>query len=275
MNTALTDPPPEEPLGTRGTRAWPKIYRRPQVSRVAVGKVVGVIGGSGLYDRSIFGAGEERSVETPYGEPSDALTVVTMGDRTVAFLPRHGGDHSIAPHRLNHAANLWALRDAGASSVLATSSAGSLKPAIRPGTFVVPHDYLSPWAVPTIHAEGVTHMTPQLDPDLRKALVAAGRKAGTTVRARGVYVQALGPRLETRAEIAMFAKFGDLVGMTMASEATIALELGLRYASLCSVDNYAHGIGGRTVSFDGIRKMQARNAVRVREILRTALGGPG
>jgi len=258
---------------TSGPRARPNIYSRPGVSHATVGKVVGVIGGSGLYDRAIFGAGEERSIETPYGGPSDSLTVVSMGGLRVAFLPRHGSDHTIPPHRLNHAANLWALRRAGADSVLAASSAGSLRPAIHPGTFVVPHDYLSPWAIPTIHAEGMTHVTPQLNEDLRAALVAAGRKTGATVRARGVYVQALGPRLETRAEIAMFAKFGDIVGMTMASEATVALELGLRYASLCSVDNYAHGIGGRAVTFEAIREVQARNAVRVRDILRTALGG--
>ncbi len=236
-------------------------------------KVVGVIGGSGLYDRGVFGAGEERSIKTPYGRPSDSLTVVSKRGLTVAFLPRHGWDHTIAAHRVNHAANLWALRQVGADSVLAASSAGSLKLAIRPGSFVVPHDYLSPWAIPTVSAEEVMHVTPQLDEELRAVLIDAGRKDRATVRARGVYVQALGPRLETQAEIAMFAKFGDLVGMTMASEATIARELGLRYASLCSVDNYAHGIGGRAVSFEAIREMQARNAARVRAIVRRALEG--
>ena len=237
-----------------------------------MGKVIGIIGGSGLYDRDTFGAGVERSIETPYGRSSDSMVVVSGGLRA-AFLARHGRDHTIAPHRLNHAANLWALRQAGAGSVLAVSSVGSLKPAIRPGTFVVPHDYLSPWAIPTVFTEEVEHATPELDAGLRAVLVDAARTAKGTVRARGVYVQALGPRLETRAEIAMFAKFGDVVGMTMASEATIARELGLRYASLCSVDNYAHGIGGRAVSFAAIREARSRNAVRVREILRRALEG--
>ena len=236
-----------------------------------MGRVVGVIGGSGLYEPAVFGRGKEQLVETPYGVPSDVMTLVPFRDLTIAFLPRHGRDNEIAPHRLNHPANLWALREAGAEVVLGASSVGALKPAIRPGMFVVPHDYLSPWGIPTIHERGVTHVTPELDADLRRALVAAARTGRATVRARGVYVQALGPRLETKAEIAMFAKFGDIVGMTMASEATIARELGLRYASLCSVDNYAHGVAGAPVTFDAIRETQRKTAEGVRAILRVAL----
>ena len=238
-----------------------------------MGRIIGVIGGSGLYDPAVFGRGDSRRVDTPYGPPSDTITLVPVRDLRVAFLPRHGTGEDIPPHRLNHGANLWALRKLGAEAVLATSSTGSLKPAIRPGTFVVPHDYLSPWGIPTIPADGVAHVTPELDDRLRKALTAAARKAGATVRPRGVYVQSLGPRLETKAEIAMFSKLGDVVGMTMASEATIAADLGLRYASLCSVDNYAHGIARAAVSFAAIRETQRKNADRVRGILRGALEG--
>ncbi len=235
--------------------------------------VVGLLGATGLYDEASFGKGEHQLVETPYGVPSDLVTVGSYRGLRVVLLPRHARDYVIPPHRLNHRANLWALHELGADVVFAASSVGSLKPTIRPGTFVVPHDYLSPWSIPTIHDEGVVHVTPELDEGLRKLLVASARKAGVAVRARGVYVQALGPRLETKAEIAMFAKFGDVVGMTMASEATIAREVGVRYASLCSVDNFAHGISGGPVSFEAIHETQRKNEDHIRAIVQAALEG--
>lgn len=234
-------------------------------------RVVGVIGPPSALDEAWIGKKDEELVQTPHGVPSDLITVGTRGALTVAFLPRHGRERDIPPHRLNHRANVWALRELGAEAIVAASSVGSLKPAIRPGTFVVPDDYLSPWSIPTIHEEGVVHVTPELDAGLRKVLAQSARKAHATVRSSGVYVQALGPRLETKAEIAMFAKLGDVVGMTMASEATIAREVGVPYASLCSVDNYAHGISGAAVTYESIKAHQKRNEERVRAIVRTAL----
>ena len=232
---------------------------------------VGLLGGSGLRDRSVLEDDEPRALETPYGSPSDAPRIGRHGSRTVVFLPRHGKGHRTPPHRINHRANLWALRELGVTQVLATSSTGSLRKPIAPGTFVVPHDYVGFWSIPTFHDAEVVHATPGLDETLRTVLTHAAKKEGANVRGRGVYVQTSGPRLETRAEIEFFRGLGDVLGMTMASEATLASELGLPYAALCSVDNYCHGIVDRPLTFEQIRKTQERNAEVVRPILTRAL----
>jgi 5'-methylthioadenosine phosphorylase len=197
------------------------------------------------------------------------------GDTTIVFLARHGGEHRIPPHRLNHRANLWALKELGATAILATASTGSLKKTIRPGSFVVPDDFVAFWTIPTFHEDDVVHATPGLDARLRDALTSAAKATGASVRSRGVYVQTSGPRLETPAEVRHFATLGDVVGMTMASEATLAGELGLPYAAVCSVDNYCNGLVERPLTFEQIRATQAKNADALRRILEHALGRIG
>ncbi len=235
--------------------------------------VVGLIGGSGLRDASLVEAGERAPTETPYGRPSEAPVVGRHGDLRIVFLSRHGAGHRIPPHRLNHRANLWALKELGATAVLATASTGSLKKSIRPGSFLVPDDYVAFWSIPTFHDEDVVHATPGLDPRLRDQLVTAAKAAGASVRSHGVYVQTSGPRLETPAEIRHFASLGDVVGMTMASEATLASELDLPYAAVCSVDNYCNGIVERPLTFDQIRATQTRNVDVLRRVVEKALEG--
>jgi 5'-methylthioadenosine phosphorylase len=235
--------------------------------------VVGLIGGSGLRDSTLVESAEPRPLDTPYGKTSDPPVVGHHGDTRVVFVLRHGADHRIPPHRVNHRANLWALKELGASAVLATASTGSLKKSIRPGSFLVPDDYVAFWSIPTFHDEQVVHATPGLDRRLRDQLVTAGKAAGASIRSHGVYVQTSGPRLETPAEIRHFATLGDVVGMTMASEATLASEIGLPYAAVCSVDNYCNGIVERPLTFDQIRETQKRNVDALRRILEMALEG--
>ncbi len=235
--------------------------------------VVGLIGGSGLPDAALVEGGQLKATDTPSGRPSDPPIVGRHGQLRVVFLARHGASHRVPPHRVNHRANLWALKELGATAVLATASTGSLKKSIRPGAFVVPDDYVAFWSVPTFHDDDVIHATPGLDPKLRDQLVTAGKAAGASVRGHGVSVQPSGPRLETPAEIRHFATLGDVVGMTMASEATLASELGLPYAAVCSVDNYCNGIVERPLTFDQIRATQARNVDVLRGIVGKALEG--
>jgi 5'-methylthioadenosine phosphorylase len=163
------------------------------------------------------------------------------------------------------------LKELGATHILATASTGSLKKAIRPGTFVIPDDFVAFWHIPTFHDEDVHHATPGIDARLREVLRQAAKAAKATAKAKGVYVETSGPRLETRAEIAHFATLGDVVGMTMASEATLASELGIPYACLCSVDNYCNGIVDRPLTYKEIATTQKRNVGMVREILQRAL----
>lgn len=233
--------------------------------------VVGIIAGSGLRGASLFEGCEPRPMDTPFGAPSDAPRVGRQGDAGVVLLARHGPERRIPPHRVNHRANLWALKELGATAILATASSGSLKKSIRPGAFVIPHDFVSFWSIPTFHDEDVVHATPGLDPRLRDILATAGKTAKTSVRTHGVYVQTTGPRLETPAEITHFATLGDVLGMTMASEATLANELGIPYAAVCSVDNYCNGIVDVPLTFEAIRATQEQNRDALARIVLAAV----
>lgn len=230
-----------------------------------------VIGGSGLPRLRGLRGVAAKTLDTPYGKPSSAILVGRLGTAPIAFLARHGEPYSVPPHRVNHRANLWALRELGVRRVLATSSVGSLRREIRPGTLAVPHDFLSLWEVPTFHDDRPVHATPTLDEGIRKAVLSAAKGLKARVRPRAVYAQTRGPRLETKAEIRLLADYADVVGMTMASEATLAAELGLPYASLCSVDNYANGVAAEPLTYDAIREAQRRNAESVARLLGSAV----
>ncbi len=224
---------------------------------------LGIIGGSSLSKSSPFAPTEREEIETPFGPPSSDME---HGDR-VAFLRRHGADYRIPPHRINHRANIWALKETGVSAVVGSSSVGSLHVETAPGSLVVPDDYVSLAEIPTFFDDEIRHITPTLDQGLRTQLVDAVKNRGTSLGDGGVYVQTRGPRLETKAEIRVLQRLGDVVGMTMAAEATLAQELGLPYASLCSVDNYAHGITKEPLAFDDIRRTQESNMRVVRGVL--------
>lgn len=169
--------------------------------------------------------------------------IVLISD-TIAFIPRHGSDpqNYILPHLINHRANLMALQDVGVREVIGINSTGSLKKEIRPGTIVIPDDFIMLAPYPSIHDNKAVHITPGLDTAIRQRCLEAARACEIDVTDGGIYWQTAGPRLETKAEIRMMAGFADIVGMTMASEAIVAKELGLPYAAICSIDNYAHGI---------------------------------
>ncbi len=126
--------------------------------------------------------------------------------------------------------------------IIGVTSAGSLKQAITPQSLVVPHDYISLCTIPTYYDDELVHVTPGLDESLRNRILEAARALSVKIIDQSVYFQTTGPRLETKAEIKLIKDYADVVGMNMASEATLATELGLRYANISTVDNYAHGI---------------------------------
>ena len=233
-------------------------------------KVIGLIGGSGLYEPSFFGKAIQKTVKTPFGSPSDKLWIGEFENARIVFIPRHGRKHSIPANRVNHEANLWALKKEKVTHIMTTSSSGSLRKDIRPGYFVVPDDFLCFWNIPTVRKD-VHHPTPSLDTELRSTLIKAAKKLGIKTVAKGTYIQTMGPRLETKAEIRFFKNFGDILGMTMASEATIACELGIKYASLCSVDNYCNGIVPISLTYQQIVRQQKENSVMIASIIKTTM----
>ncbi|MBI4776468.1 MAG: MTAP family purine nucleoside phosphorylase [Deltaproteobacteria bacterium] len=226
-------------------------------------KSLGLIAGTVFFGMDWFLDVSEKIVETPFGSAS-----VFCGERVV-FIPRHGKDETnyIMPHRINHSANFSALRNLGVEAVVGVHSTGSLKSELVPGSIVIPDDFISLFNVPSIFQDRPGHVTPLLDQGLQAALFQAGRRIGAPIVAGGTYWQNTGPRLETKAEIRLLSQFADLVGMTMGSEATIAVEMGIPYASVCSVDNYAHGVADVVVSEAAIREGAGRNASTITRIL--------
>lgn len=223
---------------------------------------VAVIGGSILDDLGILEGAAPQNIKTDYGETS-----LFLKDEVI-FLPRHGKKKNIPPHWINHQANMAGLQELGTTYIIGINSVGSLKEEITPDYFLVPDDYINLWNISTFYNEKIVHITPGLSEDLRQWIISSLKKLGKVdYKEEGVYIQTMGPRLETRAEIRMLKNFGDVVGMTMASEATAAKELGLHYGSLCSVDNFCHGIGCAPLSSEEIKENARKKGVRIKKIL--------
>ena len=199
---------------------------------------LGFIGGTNLFSTKLFEDAKEEEIETEYG----TVYFLFINAHEIVFIPRHGKDRNIPPHRINHRANLAAFKELGVEKIIGTTSVGSLKRDIKPRSLVVPHDYICLSSIPTFYDDEIVHVTPGLDEGLRNTILKVARDKGMNLIESGVYFQTAGPRLETRAEIRFMKNYADVIGMNMASEATLANELELQYASISTVDNYAHGI---------------------------------
>jgi 5'-methylthioadenosine phosphorylase len=231
--------------------------------------VVGVIGGSGFY--SLLAGASQRQVATPYGEPSAALTVGALGDREVAFLPRHGADHRFAPHVVPYRANLWALRSLGVRQVVSLSAVGSLRVTLPTGTLVVP-DQIADRTHGRAHsyfddARGVAHVS-FADPYCPLGRAAA-LGAGLPVTDGGTVVVVNGPRFSSRAESLEFQSHGwSIIGMTAMPEAGLARELALCYTTLALVTDLDAGVEtGHGVTHSEVLAAFAANLPRLRELL--------
>jgi 5'-methylthioadenosine phosphorylase/5'-methylthioinosine phosphorylase len=191
------------------------------------------------------------------------------------FLPRHGGDHRLPPHRINYRANLWALRELGARAIVGLGAVGGISPRFGPLTLSIPHDlidytYGRAHSIYDGEAAGLEHvdMTAPYCEALRGALARACAQTRQPVVGEGVYGATQGPRLETTAEINRLERDGcDMVGMTGMPEAGIARELGLCYACLAFVVNWAAGKGAGIITMTEIEANLAESAGRIREIL--------
>lgn len=225
--------------------------------------MLGIITGTIGRDFSLFDHSEERVMKTVYGQ-----TIVLIA-HNCAVIPRHGRNRHqhILPHLINHQTNMKTLKDLGVDEVIAVNSTGSLKKSLKPGTLVVPDDFLLLDGGPTVFSKEAVHITPTIDENVRQKLIQAAHDCYNPVVDGGIYWQTKGPRLETKAEITMMARFAHLVGMTMASEAIIAKELGIPYASLCSVDNFAHGLDAKMLRQDEIARHARQNAEKAMRIV--------
>ncbi|WP_406132807.1 S-methyl-5'-thioadenosine phosphorylase [Streptomyces zaomyceticus] len=238
---------------------------------------IAIIGGSGFYE--LLDPTHSVEVTTPYGPPSDAVAIGTVDDRRVAFLPRHGATHALPAHRINHRANLWALRSLGVRQILAPCAVGSLRDDLGPGRVVVPDQLVDRTAgrVQTYYDHGAVHVS-FADPYCergRTAVLKAGSESGEEVHDGGTIVVVEGPRFSTRAESRWFASAGwSLVNMTGHPEAVLARELALCYTSVALVTDYDAGVEhGEGVAQHEVFEVFSANVRRLKDlVLRTVRG---
>lgn len=223
-----------------------------------------IIAGWNLSKMSFWQSVQPKNLRTPYGR------VAYYQFKDCIFIPRHSIRENIPPHKINHRANIFAIKKLGIKYIFAFSSVGSLKKEIKPGDFLIASDYID-FNPPTFYEKEAQFIAPELSLKLRKVLIKILRKLKIKFKNKGVYFYAKGPRLETKAEIRVMKQFADVVAMTMAKEATLAQELGLEYISLCSIDNYAHGIVKNHLSIEEIQKGQLKMATKIERIIKEIL----
>lgn len=205
---------------------------------------IGIIGGSGLYHMPGFTNVREEQISTPFGEPSDWLTLGDLSGRKVAFLARHGRGHGILPSDINFRANIYAMKQMGVTAILSISAVGSLKEEHRPGTFVVPDQFIdrtyarrSTFFGPDIVAH--VSMADPVCPEVGDAMMAACVSKDVKASRGGTYVCMEGPQFSTRAESNLYRSWGaDVIGMTNLQEAKLAREAEICYGTLAMVTDY-------------------------------------
>jgi 5'-methylthioadenosine phosphorylase len=225
---------------------------------------IAVVGGTG-FDK-LFVNFEKVIVETPYGVPPP-LFVGEIYGKDVVFLPRHGLEHSVPPHKVNYRANVYALHEVGVERIIAVNAVGAINTSFKPGDIVVPHDFadFTKTRPTTFYDEDpVTHIdvSQPYCPEIRKMLVESAEKLGLHVWSKAVLVCTEGPRFETPAEIEMFRRLSfDVVGMTGVPEAVLARELEICYACVCFISNMAAGMQKRLTPkevFEVSRRVQPK-----------------
>ncbi len=246
-----------------------KSFRERRCSRFGRGTLMkaelAIIGGTGFYNPGMAGNLEQLEVNTIYG--SVTCQVGEHQGKNVVFLPRHGKEHNLPPHRINYRANIWALRELGVKCIISSTAVGSLRKEITPGMLVVldqfidftkyrKHTFYDGTGGEVVH----TDFTEPYCPQLRSCLCRILHQKGVPFLEKGTYICTEGPRYETPAEVKLFAAWGgDVVGMTNVPEVALAREAGLCYASLSLVTNYGSGLSSQPLNHqEVVEEMKAK-----------------
>jgi 5'-methylthioadenosine phosphorylase len=207
---------------------------------------IGIIGGTGLNDPKFFNNLEEITIDTPYGKPSDVITIGEIGGKSVAFLPRHGKKHNLRPTDIPVRANIYALKQLGIKRILAPSTVGSLKEEYVPGDIVFVDQFIDrttrrEQSFYTSTEGKVCHIgiAEPMCPELRKTIIEVTKKLDIKMHETGTYVCIEGPRFSTKAESKMYRSWGaDIIGMTLVPECVLAREAEICYTSISTVTDY-------------------------------------
>ena len=230
--------------------------------------MIAIIGGTGLPDIPEFALTSTKSVKTPYSNKEVEIQIGELHGVSVCFLPRHGRNHHVPPHKINYRANLYAIKEVAARKIIAVNAVGGIHETLGPGCIAIPdqiidcsygreHTFFDDEDTPVTHID----FSNPYDESLRILLLKAAtqlslRSGGAAVLDRGVYVCMQGPRLETAAEIMKLKSQGcDMVGMTAMPEAALARELEIPYASIAVSVNWAAGLTAQLITMDAIREV--------------------
>jgi 5'-methylthioadenosine phosphorylase len=239
---------------------------------------IGVFGGSGFY--SLLEDVREAKVDTPYGSPSDSVFLATVQGRKVAFLPRHGRNHTLPPHKINYRANVWAMRSLGVQAVISPCAAGSLQKHVEPYHFVVCDQFVDRTnGRPDTFYDGpiVTHISPAetYDPLLRKLAIEAIKDNGITCHESGTVVVIQGPRFSTKSESKWFHDAGwEVINMTQYPEAYLCRELGMGVVNISLITDYDSGVhaGAEAVNAHNVLEVFKSNSEKIKKVVLDLIG---
>lgn len=240
--------------------------------------VIGVIGGSGLYDMEGLEDVQEVPLETPFGTPSDVYVTGMLDGVKMVFLPRHGRGHRLLPSEVNYRANIYGMKALGVNRIISVSAVGSMKEEIVPGHIVIPDQFFDRTAgkrPATFFGEGIAGHVQFADPvcgDLAKIVATAARQGGATVHEGGTYICIEGPNFSTRAESRIYRSWGvDIIGMTNIPEARLAREAEICYATIALATDYdCWHEGHDDVSVEAVVAIIQQNVATARSIIREA-----
>jgi 5'-methylthioadenosine phosphorylase len=239
---------------------------------------IGIIGGTGLYDPKLLTKAKEIKMRTPYGLPSDSITIGELKGRKVAFLPRHSKKHTIRPTDVNSRANISAFKKLGVQRILAPSTVGSLREEFKPGDIVVIDQFIDRTTrreESFYTGKKVCHISvaEPMCPELRSTLIRAADNIDINVHEVGTYVCIEGPRFSTKAESRMYRSWGaDVVGMTLVPECVLAREAEICYATIAAVTDYDVW-KEETVSVEKVVKTMRANVEKVKRLIAEAVDG--
>ena len=207
--------------------------------------IVGVIGGSGLYQIEGIEGVKEAAVKTPFGDPSDKFITGTLEGIKVVFLPRHGRGHRVSPSEINYRANIYGMKKLGVEGIISLSACGSLKEKYKPMDFVIPDQFLDrtrKGRIDTFFTDGIVAHVAFADPvstEIADIIEQSAKKLKIKVHRGGTYVNMEGPQFSTKAESNLYRSWGmDVIGMTNLTEAKLAREAEISYATLAAVTDY-------------------------------------
>jgi len=237
---------------------------------------VGIIGGTGISE--LLAKKVEKAVKTPYGKPSDKVSIGEISGKEVAFITRHGKKHKIPPHSINYRANIYALKSLGVEDIISIACVGIINANIQIGDFVIIDDFLDftkksytffdKFKDKPVHVD----LTNPFSPKLREILIEACKEKGYSFQDKGIYVNTSGPRLESPAEIRMFNRMdADVIGMTIVPEAVLSRELGIEYATIAVGVNYACGISEKPLSYEEIERGIKWKEEQLKEIIKDSI----